>query len=47
MIIWSDGVDAGFLTLQIPQATVHSSVVDDPWLAWHSMPISSVGQLVR
>lgn len=26
------------LTLQIPQATVHSSVVDEPWLAWHSIP---------
>jgi hypothetical protein len=26
------------LTLQIPQATVHSSLVADAWLAWHSMP---------
>jgi len=25
-------------TLQIPQATVHSSLVADAWLAWHSMP---------
>lgn len=28
------------LTLQIPHATVHSSVVDEPWLAWHSIPVS-------
>lgn len=27
------------LTLQIPQATVHSSLVAEAWLAWHSMPI--------
>ena len=25
------------LTLQMPQATVHSSLVADAWLAWHSM----------
>lgn len=25
------------LTLQTPQATVHSSLVADAWLAWHSM----------
>jgi hypothetical protein len=24
-------------TLQMPQATVHSSLVADAWLAWHSM----------
>lgn len=30
MTKWLDGVDAEVLTLQIPQATVHSSVVDDP-----------------
>lgn len=24
-------------TLQTPQATVHSSLVADAWLAWHSM----------
>lgn len=39
MVKWSDELDAGLLTLQIPQATVHSSVVDDPWFAWHSMPV--------
>lgn len=34
------------LTLQIPHATVHSSVVDEPWLAWHSIPVSvSLGWL--
>jgi hypothetical protein len=27
------------LTLQIPQATVHSSLVAEAWLAWHEMPI--------
>jgi hypothetical protein len=27
----------GNLTLQMPQATVHSSLVADAWLAWHSM----------
>lgn len=26
-------------TLQIPQATVHSSLVADAWFAWHSMPV--------
>ena len=26
------------LTLQTPQATVHSSEVADAWLAWHSIP---------
>ncbi len=26
------------LTLQTPQATVHSSDVADAWLAWHSIP---------
>jgi hypothetical protein len=26
-------------TLQIPQATVHSSLVAEAWFAWHSMPI--------
>lgn len=26
------------LTLQIPHATVHSSLVADAWFAWHSMP---------
>jgi len=26
------------LTLQIPQATVHSSLVAEAWLAWHSIP---------
>jgi hypothetical protein len=31
------------LTLQIPQATVHSSVVEEPWFAWHSMPVSLSG----
>jgi hypothetical protein len=25
------------LTLQTPQATVHSSLVADAWFAWHSM----------
>lgn len=25
-------------TLQIPQATVHSSLVAEAWFAWHSMP---------
>lgn len=25
-------------TLQIPQATVHSSLVTEAWLAWHSIP---------
>lgn len=25
------------LTLQTPQATVHSSLVADAWLAWHSI----------
>jgi hypothetical protein len=25
------------LTLQIPHATVHSSLVAEAWLAWHSM----------
>jgi hypothetical protein len=25
------------LTLQMPQATVHSSLVADAWFAWHSM----------
>jgi hypothetical protein len=24
-------------TLQMPQATVHSSLVAEAWLAWHSM----------
>lgn len=28
-------------TLQIPQATVHSSLVAEAWFAWHSMPIVS------
>ncbi len=32
---------AGVLTLQIPQATVHSSLVAEAWLAWHSMPAVS------
>ena len=27
------------LTLQIPQAALHSSFVADTWLAWHSMPV--------
>lgn len=27
-----------YLTLQIPQATVHSSLVAEAWLAWHEMP---------
>ncbi len=27
----------GFPTLQIPQATVHSSLVAEAWFAWHSM----------
>lgn len=27
----------GFLTLQMPQATVHSSLVALAWLAWQSM----------
>lgn len=26
------------LTLQTPQATVHSSEVAEAWLAWHSIP---------
>ena len=26
------------LTLHTPHATVHSSLVADAWLAWHSMP---------
>ena len=26
------------LTLHIPQATVHSSLVAEAWFAWHSMP---------
>jgi hypothetical protein len=34
---------AAILTLQIPQATVHSSVVEEPWFAWHSMPVSLSG----
>jgi hypothetical protein len=29
----------GRRTLQIPHATVHSSLVDEPWFAWHSMPM--------
>ena len=28
-------------TLQMPHATVHSSLVADAWLAWHSMPSTS------
>jgi hypothetical protein len=28
-----------WLTLQTPQATVHSSDVAEAWLAWHSMPM--------
>lgn len=38
MLVERHGVDGKVLTLQIPQATVHSSVVDEPWFAWHSMP---------
>lgn len=34
-----NGSELGIRTLQIPQATVHSSLVDEPWLAWHSMPV--------
>jgi hypothetical protein len=30
-------------TLHIPQATVHSSLVADDWLAWHSMPVEIQG----
>lgn len=26
------------LTLHTPQATVHSSLVAEAWLAWHSIP---------
>jgi hypothetical protein len=27
-----------WLTLHTPQATVHSSLVAEAWLAWHSIP---------
>jgi len=38
MLVSSFNVTGGArLTLQIPQATVHSSLVADAWLAWHSM----------
>jgi hypothetical protein len=33
---------AKLLTLQIPQATVHSSLVAEAWFAWHSMPFEEV-----
>ena len=29
------------LTLQMPQATVHSSLVAEAWLAWHSIPTTT------
>jgi hypothetical protein len=29
-------------TLQMPQATVHSSLVAEAWLAWHSMHRSMI-----
>ena len=29
--------------LQLPHATVHSSLVEEFWLAWHSMPGEVVG----
>lgn len=32
------GTDVARLTLQIPHATVHSSLVAEAWLAWHSIP---------
>lgn len=32
------------LTLHWPQATVHSSLVALPWLAWHSMPDETKGE---
>jgi hypothetical protein len=32
----------GVPTLQIPHATVHSSLVADAWFAWHSMPEAEV-----
>lgn len=31
------GSIVSLLTLHTPQATVHSSLVADAWLAWHSM----------
>jgi hypothetical protein len=34
-------------TLQIPQATVHSSLVADAWFAWHSMPEGPEGQQIK
>lgn len=35
-------------TLQMPQATVHSSLVADAWLAWHSIPaMMTFGQYAR
>ena len=38
--------DNTLLTLQTPQATVHSSLVADAWFAWHSIPIKiTINQL--
>lgn len=34
-------------TLQMPHATVHSSLVADAWLAWHSMPRAWVSMVPR
>jgi hypothetical protein len=34
----SNNEEAGSLTLQIPHATVHSSLVAEAWFAWHSIP---------
>jgi hypothetical protein len=34
------------VTLQIPQATVHSSLVAEAWLAWHSMPLVTLVKII-
>ncbi len=39
--------DVGRRTLQIPQATVHSSDVAEAWLAWHSIPAKSISKTVH
>ena len=38
-------IGKGVQTLQMPHATVHSSVVDEPWFAWHSMPVVVIVRL--
>lgn len=36
---WRIPLENVLLTLQTPQATVHSSDVAEAWLAWHSIPL--------